>query len=490
MSEAAVERRPSVVPWAWVLIYVAVFGIALFSISWSFGDTVPLMQKAAALDWPSAIADAFGRGVEYRPLFMLSIKAFIETVGTSLWVYQGLVLLQFAVVLAVVVWLCRPLGPRRTFAACVAISCLSGLHSTRILFGFWPLNQHSGVLVLLLLGIALTFREQTRRFDWVLGVMALVSMFGLELGLLFAPVMVVLRLARAPGLTWRGVASVLVATGVYIAIRLSLGSEHGLPASHNENGFGFSTIAPDQVRAQFGDPPVLLWVYNVASTFLTVVLSEPRNGAFLFAESLLARDMESWQWFHVGLSALTTCVIMAGLLVAAKGRPEGRPLPVANSPVEADLQVGLSSGDRLLVVLGFALLVFGSGLGFLYTRDRIALTAGVGYALLLYVAVTSLLELPAGGAQKLSRVVLVVLAIGWVVRSGELFFQLRDTAWDYHLEWTTRFEEKGGASEERTALFEALQHEALRRTPSDPRTDPAWTYALFERRFKRSPEAR
>ena len=82
---AAVERRPSLLPIAWAIFYVVAFGSALFSISWSFGDTVPLMQKAARLDWREAIVDAFARGVEYRPFFMLSIKAFLDAVGTTVW---------------------------------------------------------------------------------------------------------------------------------------------------------------------------------------------------------------------------------------------------------------------------------------------------------------------------------------------------------------------------------------------------------------------
>ncbi len=253
-----------------------------------------------------------------------------------------------------------------------------------------------------------------------------------------------------------------------------------MPASHNENGFGFSMLAPERVRAEFGDPPVLLWIYNIVSTFLTVVISEPRDGVFSFVESLLARDMESWRWFHVGLSALTSATIVVGLMLQRSAY---------GLPAEALAEAGR---DRLLVVLGLALMVFGSGLGFLYTRDRIALSAGVGYALLLYVAVVSLMErMPADGwTRRLVSGALVVLAAAWVVRSGETFLQLRDTAWDYHLEWTTRFAEKGGATEDRTELFTALQKEALSQTPADPRLDPAWTYVLFERRFARSPEAR
>jgi hypothetical protein len=141
------------------------------------------------------------------------------------------------------------------------------------------------------------------------------------------------------------------------------------------------------------------------------------------------------------------------------------------------------------VVVGLTLMLFGSGLGFLYTRDRIALSVGVGYALLLYVAFAALMErVPtAGWRRRIAAGGLVVLAAAWVVRSGETLLQLRDAAWDSHLEWTSRLDERSGDTE-RTDLFKTLHEDALRTTPADPSRDPAWTYTLFERRFTRSPE--
>ncbi len=307
------ERRWSLVPRAWAIGYVAVFGVFLLSISWSFGDTVALMQKAARLNWRESVVDAFTRGLEYRPLFNLAIKLSYEAVGPELRFYQALVLTQFALVLGLVLWLCRPLGARRAIAACVAISCLCGLHSTRILFGFWPLNHYSWVLVLLLAAIALAFRPETRSIDWVLGLVTLAALFALELGLLLVPILMILWLARAPGLSARAVISVLVAAGLYLTIRLAFTSELAVNTSVNGNGFGFSMLNAEGVRSEFGDPPWLLWIYDVVATGLTVVLSEPRDGVYSFVESLLAHDMESWRWFHVGLSTVTSAVIVAGL---------------------------------------------------------------------------------------------------------------------------------------------------------------------------------
>jgi hypothetical protein len=261
--------------------------------------------------------------------------------------------------------------------------------------------------------------------------------------------------------------------------------------SVNGNGFGFSMLNAEGVRSAFGDPPWLLWIYDVVATGLTVVLSEPRDGVYSFVESLLAHDMESWRWFHVGLSTITSAVIVTGLALRSSSL-SGAVRRQAEDALRSSRSFRLQAEggrDRLLIVVGLTLMLFGSGLGFLYTRDRIALSVGVGYALLLYVALAGLMDrIPAAGwRRRFAATGLVVLAAAWVIRSGETLLQLRDTAWDYHLEWTTRLDEKSGATE-RTDLFNTLHEDAIRSTPPNPQRDPAWTYTLFERRFTRSSE--
>jgi hypothetical protein len=468
---AVTEKTLARAPFLWALGYVGLFGMAFSTIAWSLGDTYSHLARPALASWTQAVADAFTSGREYRPLFDLAIKASYETAGTWLPFYQALVMLLLAALLLLVVWLCRPLGPRRAFAACVAVSCVSALHTSRILFGFWPLNHYAAVMVCVLLAIALALRprgtdppEPRRRRvrsakgDWLFGPLALVAMLGLELGALIVPLSIVLWWFGAPGIGRRGVLAVVAGAAVYLVIRLTF-AEYSGESLYADTGFIFQTVDAASLRARFGGSPWVLWIYNAASTFLTIVASEPREGVFSFVESLLAHDMESWRWFHVGLSALTTLVIAGGLI---RGWP-------------------WHERDRLLVVAGCALLVFGSALGFLYTRDRIGLAGGIGYALLLYVACAAWLEKP---SHSIVTVVIAIVAAAWVIRSGETFFQLRDLAWDYRTEWTERFEELG-ARQEQTTLLHQLRAAALATTPVDPRRDPAWTYFLFERRFRR-----
>ena len=494
----SVEPALARLPFVWALGYVVLFGSAFSTIAWSLGDTYSHLARPALASWTQAVTDAFTSGREYRPLFDLAIKAAYETAGTWLPFYQALVMLLFAALLVLVAWLCRAAGWRRALAACVAISCVSALHTSRILFGFWPLNHYAGVMVCVLLAIALALRPLPRgadpvrsakgdrgadpvrsakgdrgtdlvrsvRGDWLFGALALIAMLGLELGALIVPLSIVLWWLGAPGIGRRGVLSVIAAAVVYLIVRLTF-AEYSGESLYADTGFVFQTVDAASLRARFGDAPWLLWIYNAGSTFLTIVASEPREGVFSFVESLLAHDMESWRWFHVGVSALTTVVIAGGLI---RGWP-------------------WHERDRLLVVAGCALLVFGSALGFLYTRDRIGLAGGIGYALLLYVACASWLAFAEATASKLAAkavtVVIALVAAAWVIRSGETFFQLRDLAWDYRTEWTERFEELG-ARQEQTALLQQLRAAALAKTPADPRRDPAWTYFLFERRFRRA----
>ena len=201
------------------------------------------------------------------------------------------------------------------------------------------------------------------------------------------------------------------------------------------------------------------------ATFLTVLVSEPRAGVYRFVASLLRGDTAPWQWLQVGSSLLTTAVIV---VVLAVSRPT-------------------STRDRLLLVAGATLIVFGSALGFLYTRDRIALSAGVGYAVLLYVALARLLDdgLPhPEWKRRLAYGAVGVIGVAWLGRSAETCTSSCATLPGIlHLEWTDRYAELGGPEQPQCEFLRSMRSAALNSTPADPRRDPAWTYTVFERRF-------
>ena len=453
--------RLSPIPFLWALASVVALGSAFYAIPW-FVVAYDSLTEANHFGWPEMIANAFGPDVEYRPLFRVALKASYQMFGMHLWPYQTLVLLQFACVLALVIWLCRPLGAHRAVAACIALSCIAGLHTSRILFGFWPVNAGSFVLVLLLTAIAIAFDARARSIVWIYFPIVLVALLSVEWGVLIVAVLPVLWLMKAAAVDRRAVLWAFSGVAAYAAIRLAFSTVAAPPSFHTESGFGFSQLSPAELQARFGDAPWLFRLYNVAATFLTVVASEPRDGIFAFTASLIDGNVPYWQWIHVGSSLLTTAAIAIGLVVF---RP-------------------LSPRDRLLCGAGLALLVFGSAFGVPYTRDRVGMMAGVGYGLLLYVALATMLaRMPAAGwPRKLIVTSVALIGASWVVRNAETYFQLRDTAWDFRQEWLERAAEPDGATRH-DAIWTTLKTAAFNSTPADPRLDPVWTFVLFERRF-------
>ena len=137
---AVPESRSSWLPVAWASGWLVVLGLAFFSISWPYVDLHNNLRAVTDTSWPQYVRYAFSRGVEYRPLLSLGVKGAYEIVGLNLWVYQSLVMAQLAAVLGLLLWIFRPFSTQRAVAAVVALSCVLGLHTSRILFLFVPLN--------------------------------------------------------------------------------------------------------------------------------------------------------------------------------------------------------------------------------------------------------------------------------------------------------------------------------------------------------------
>jgi len=263
---------------------------------------------------------------------------------------------------------------------------------------------------------------------------------------------------RAPGTTWRSVAAAGLGLAIYLIARLGY-SPGGVPLESPETGLGFSIISADDSYKLFENARWLLWLYNAGSNFLTVLVSEPRAGKFQFVQALMAGHVPLWMWLHILSSVATTMVIVVGLR-GIRARPQR---------------------DQIIAAFGVVLAIGGSLLGFLYTRDRIGLPVGIGYAMLVYVALSGLLERRTSRQSIPIGVLVAALGVCWLIRTGERFATLRDTAWEYHLEWDREGVAEAAAQNPSVA---SLRASALERRPADARRDPAWTYKVFERRHE------
>ena len=459
-----VTRHPATIQVLWSVGFTLALAVAFAPQAWPLVDVYGFFDRAQSLDWPQTVADAFGRNREYRPLHVLLIKLLYHVAALRLWFYKALILLQFVAILGVLVWILEPVGWRRSVSVLVALCCVAGLPSSQILLALLPVNTYSLVTLLVLTTAAMALDPRMRVNGWVFLPLTLMGLLLLELAVLAPAVVTVLWLARSPGVGRTGVAASWMALIVYAGVRLSFG-EHTDALQYTESGLGFADASRAQLGELFANAPSLFAIYNVAASTLTVLFSEPRAGKFKFIESLLNGNTPAWLWFHV-VSSIGTTIAVASLVVLRKH---------------------CSTRDVRVVVLGLTLMAGGSALGFLYTRDRISVLVGIGYAMLLAVALSALWESAPhrGWRQLLAGSALVVLAGAWTIRDAETWLRVRDTAWETYVEWTDRYDTLGGLTRPQTPLLEHLRTTALANQPRDPRDDPSWTYLLFEREITR-----
>jgi hypothetical protein len=456
------DHRSVRLPVIWAALLLMAIAVPLFTIPLPVTDLVDNLTRAEDDTWADTFARAFRPGVEFRPLLLIWIKLGFEAFGLNAWAYYALLLVQYAAAIGLLVWLFRPVGRRRELAAALAITCFIGLHTSRAMLITVPVNAPSVGVILLLLAAAIAVNASAPRREWLFLPLTACALLLLESGIVLVPLVLGLLLVRAPGVSWRGAALTVAAAAVYLAVRRM--GDGSLPSMYTETGFGFGTPSLEELRNIFGDAVWMFWLYNAVSTLFTVLFSEPRAGTYVFVRSVLEGGAPAWLWLHVLSSTLTTAIIVVALTAA---RP-------------------FSPRDRQLIAVGAVLLLAGSALGFLYTRDRIALTAGLGYVVLVYVAIAQVLErLSARPRVPLFRYAIpaavAALAVLWTCRAIETHFQLRDAAWDVHSEWKARFGEQPAGPP--GSVAEQLRAPALTRPPADPRSDPPWTFRYFERKF-------
>lgn len=452
--------RLSRIPFIFCLVAALVFGNAFRAVRWSFVDTsVNISAAADTRSWHEFFSDSLTKSAEYRPLLDLGTRVAYRVIGLDLSTYKILVVLQFLLILLALAAMFRASGWRRSIAATIALSIVVGLHTSRVLFLFVPLNAYAASILIVLVVALLTMTPRRRSYEWTLLPLTLIALLWLELGIFIVPLLAVAWVMKAPGVTWRSLAASGVGLAIYLTARLGF-STGGVPLDSPETGLGFASISPDESATLFANAPWLFWLHNIGATLMTVLASEPRAGRFQFIEGLLRGNVLPSMWLRV-LSSMATTAVVALMLLGIRGRPHR---------------------DQLIAAFGGVLVVGGSLLGYLYTRDRIGLPVGLGYSMLVYVAVSALLERPAPKWQSLpAQLLVMVLGLCWVVRTGDLYVALRDTAWEYHAQW---MRDDVVAAAGKSPILGSLRASAVKRPPADVRRDPAWTYKVFERRYE------
>jgi hypothetical protein len=407
------------------------------------------------------------RGPFLRPIRQVQIKMLFDAAGGR---YQLAFRGFHAMLVALALFLFVRALQVRTWTDCAAavfaITVLTGMNTFRgTVREAFPINHFLEIVVFCLLALNLAQSRAGWVTDTAAAVVFVVASLTLESGPLVWVVLVAAWLVGLRGVSRRALVSVTLLLAAYLWVRfgyLSIGTP-GIDVGR-DSGFGASMLTPEQIAVRFGDNPLPFYLYNVATSVLSVLFSDPDRGVFQMARGWLAGDAQARVYSATVPSILTTAVIAWAMAAAFRRYRTGRRM----------------TGDYLFVVFG-CVLAANAVLAYAYAKPEIISVAGAFYALATFVAVRYAIEYrPARPAS--NWVLCLVLAVAsalWAFRSAGVHHMLQTQAFRERVEWARldpeRIAERGYPSDAPArALTAQLRREALDLRIANTNEVPAW----------------
>ena len=387
----------------------------------SLGELIEAQRSPSV--WES-FEGALGSNAYLRPLRIAQIKALFDLAqDRHYWlVFRGFHALLIGVAVFLFARVLRVSTLTDFAAAAFALVTLTGLHTFRgTVQEAFPINHFLEMLVCCLLALNLA---RSRGGVWVdagAAVIFAVAALTLESGLL---VWVVVATAWAVG--WRGVS----ARGVVLMTTLLLGYVYlrfvflssGMPTlSERSSGYWLSMLDPPELQQRFGSHPMFFYTYNVATSVMSVLFSEPQAGVFEAVRAWLDNRLLPRVVVPVITSAVTT-----GVIVWTAAR-------------RLTTRTRLDDTARFIIV-GVAVIGANAAVSFSYTKNDILSIAGAFYALAAYGAIRDgLLTAPAmhRAGRVAFAVLLCLLSVGWTIRSTGVHYVLRAQAFRHQADWVS-----------------------------------------------------
>jgi hypothetical protein len=458
---------------AYGLAVAAILAYFLFGIpvqlSDSFGNLVNLQGRTF---WDVLVSEFWQRAY-LRPLLWAEMKVVFDLSGGDYfsW-FRGVHALQG---LALVLLFVRLVRPRTAAgAACVplGLAVLIGLHTfAGTVEEAFPINTFFTVLLCCLAAALLALAQYRWWNDVLAAALLALAALTVESGLLVAVIFVSAALMGARGLSKAGVGAQVLIVAAYVGLRFWL-LEVGAPSLlERSSGYGWRVLEPAELQERFGANPLPFYLYNVVTSALSVLFSEPRAGVWRLAAEAMAGDPPRWMIVNAVSSALATSLVAAYVWRRRRSwwsRDFGR--------------------DDQLVGMFWAVLAANAAISYPYTKDVIMSPAGAFFAVAVCVAARDWVgRVPVARLARGARIAVVLaLAAGWSVRYVGLHASLRKSGervrsdWAYAGEWGGR-PSPDPLSPDARRLKERLRDDAVFRRPAPPPLLPVaeWT-DLFE----------
>lgn len=469
----------NVQPWRWTAWIAA--GLAAASISITIVEIplqvpdclVPLLQVVAAPSATAMFTSTLRDPAYFRPAFWAQSKLIFDAAnGHYFAAFKGVhVLLIFALILCVAS-IARVRSRTDLAAFLFALTVLTGMHTfVGMVREAYPINHYLEAAVASAVGLRLAMSRGGWFQDLAAIALLAVTALTIESGLLVWVVVASAWAAGLRGVSSRAVAVMTVMLAGYFAARVYFGV--AMPTIwERSTGFGFSRLDPSAIAQQFEHSLAFLYAYNIATSIVSVLLSEPRSGAW----EMTSRILQGGASPSTIASVVSACVgtgVIAWFVATRWPRWKTRQFEPA---------------DRIVLVFA-AVLVANAAMCCVYTKDEIMSTAGVFYALAVYVATrecVSRFKVP--GYRPLATVAVVtMLAAGsaaWGIRATGLYYAMYWKASKVRYEWAEvevflRAQQIALRTPAEVRLVEQLRTDAMKAPLLNAALLPHWAKAWF-----------
>ncbi len=416
------SRRWRACAYAYGLVVVAGIAYVQLGMPIQLTDGYTLMESLPARSLASGVHNEFFQPSFMRPLLWGQRRLLYTASGGHYfeW-FRGWDVLQVLLVVGLSIRLWQPRGRLDVAVVPVGLAILVGMHTfTGAIGEAFPINAYLTAVVGCLLAASLALSPYRWWQDAAAVALFVVAALTTESGLLVWAVFAAAYLAGARGVSRGATVAVTALFAGYFYLRFGMLDVGSPGLIERSSGYGLSVRNPDELIAIFGTRPLAFYAYNIVSSALSVLWSEPRAGVWRFVAAWREGDVPPYVWVNILASTLATGVLMQFVWRRR----------------QAWLARRFEGADRLVFIF-IGVLAANAVLSFPYTKDEIMAPAGVFYALAVGVAVRDLLaRVPARRWKSVAVVTLLaVLSSAWTLRAVGLHLMLRDSAQEIRNEW-------------------------------------------------------
>ena len=449
--------------YVYALLIGLTLGHFLLGLPIQYSDSFGQMLKLSA-SWRDLLYSEFTQQGFLRPLDWGLMKLVYDLSGGNYFAwFRGAHVVQVVALSLLFVALVRPRTLQDAALLPLGLAVLVGAHTFQgTIVEAFPINHFMQLLLYCLAAAILVLRSYSRWNDLAAGLLFVAAALTIESGLLVWVILVGGVLVGGTGISRRGVGAVCVLLVAYFVVRFPILDVGSPGLMERSSGFGFSILEPPALMERFASNPVPFYVYNVVSSILSVLFSEPQGGVFRLTRRVLDGDLTLARLATPLASAAATLLI--GAFIWRRRH--------------AWIRREFTRDDQLVALF---VMVLGANavISYPYVKDVVMSPAGAFFAAAAYVAARhAIASLP--GTMSPPRLAMVtaffaLTGIAWATQAVSAHVDLRRAAYAERNEWVYLESPTGllgaGLTDDEAALFRQLREDAIFVHPAPPPLD-------------------